>query len=166
MIVFVYYILDDGFVFIFYGLYIGIILEGEIGRMYWLCQDNLGNFCGVFMLVLDWFWKNDNYSLQVYDDDYQQMMLEKSLLFYWEEILVVDNQEVVIIEVIYKIIDQKIYQYINDIKKEFYGDYVVLLGGIIINIDYGFDDYFVVWNFEVINLKELQVKFVMVLLLD
>jgi len=82
------------------------------------------------------------------------MTLEKSLLPYREEILAADNQEVAITEATYKVIDRKVHQYINDTRKEFHGDHVALLGGIIINTDYGLDDYFAVRNFEVLNLKE------------
>jgi len=53
------------------------------------------------------------------------------------------------------VINQKIHQYIRDTKDEFHVDHVVLLGGIIINTDYGLDDYFDARNFEVINMRSL-----------
>lgn len=154
MTAFAHHIPDEGSAFIFYGPHIGVTLEGETGKMYRPRQDQPGNSCGALMLALDRFRKDDTYMPQVTDDDYQQMTLEKSLLPYREEILAADNQEVAITEATYKVIDRKIHQYINDTRKEFHGDHVTLLGGIIINTDYGLDDYFAVRNFEVLNLKE------------
>lgn len=153
MTAFAHHIPDEGSAFIFYGPHIGVTLEGEMGKMYRPRQDKPGNSCGALMLALDRFRKDSAYSPKVNDDDYQQMTLEKSLLPYREEILAADNQEVAITETTFKVIDQKIHQYINDTREEFHGDHVTLLGGIIINTDYGLDDYFAVRNFEVINLK-------------
>ena len=52
-------------------------------------------------------------------------------------------------------IDKKIHEYIATCKEEFHVDTVTLLGGIIINTDYGLDDYFDARNFEVIDVKGL-----------
>lgn len=155
MTAFAHHIPDEGSAFIFYGPHIGVTLEGETGKMYRPRQDHPGNSCGALMLALDRFRKDEGYTPKVHDDDYQQMTLEKSLLPYREAIMAAENQEVAITEATYKIIDQKIHQYIRDTKGEFHGEKVALLGGIIINTDYGLDDYFAVRNFEVLNTTEL-----------
>jgi hypothetical protein len=155
MTAFAHHIPDEGSAFIFYGPHIGVTLEGETGKMYRPRQDKPGNSCGALMLALNRFRNDDQYRPEINDDDYQQMMLEKSLVPHREEILAAEHPEIAITEAAYKIIDQKIHQYLNDTKKEFHVDHVALLGGIIINTDYGLDDYFAVRNFEVINLKEL-----------
>ena len=45
-------------------------------------------------------------------------------------------------EATYEIIDKKIHDHLKSCKDEFHVDKVTLLGGIIINTDYGLDDYF------------------------
>ena len=87
------------------------------------------------------------------DDDYQQMKLEESLLPYRDEIINSDNQQKAITDATYEIINKKVHEYVEACKDEFSVDKVVLLGGVIINTDYGVDDYFDARNFEVIDLK-------------
>jgi len=113
-----------------------------------------GNSCGALMLALDRFQK-DGYRPLLNEDDYQQMKLEESLLPHRAEILASENPTKAITEATYGIIDKKIRQYVKTCKDEFHVDKVTLLGGIIINTDYGLDDYFDVRNFEVIDLKSI-----------
>ena len=152
MTAFAHHIPDEGSAFIFYGPHIGITLEGELGKMYRPRQENTGNSCGALMLALDRLADGD-YRPVMNDDDYQQMKLEESLLPYRDEILGSDSPQKAITEAAYKVIDQKIHEHIHTCKDEFHVDRVTLLGGIIINTDYGLDDYFDARNFEVINLK-------------
>jgi hypothetical protein len=155
MTAFAHHIPDDGSAFIFYGPHIGVTLEGEVGRMYRPRQDHPGNSCGALMLALDRFNSDDNYQPTIADDDYQQMKLEESLLPHRADVLAADQPEVAITEATFKIIDQQIHDYLKATKDEFEVDHVALLGGIIINTDYGLDDYFAVRNFEVVDLKAL-----------
>ena len=83
------------------------------------------------------------------------MKLEESLLPYRDEIINSDHPEKAITEATYEIIDKKIHEHLKACKDEFPVDTVTLLGGIIINTDYGLDDYFDARNFEVIDLKNL-----------
>ncbi|PQJ16764.1 hypothetical protein BST99_03435 [Aureicoccus marinus] len=154
MTAFAHHIPDDGSAFIFYGPHIGVTLEGELGKMYRPRQENTGNSCGALMLALDRL-HDENYRPILNDDDYQQMKLEESLLPYRADILSSDNPQKAITEATYDIIDKKIHEYLKTCKDEFPVDKVTLLGGIIINTDYGLDDYFDSRNFEVINVKEL-----------
>lgn len=154
MTAFAHHIPDDGSAFIFYGPHIGVTLEGELGKMYRPRQENTGNSCGALMLALDRL-HDENYRPILNDDDYQQMKLEESLLPYRADILSSDNPQKAITEATYDIIDKKIHEHLKTCKDEFPVDRVTLLGGIIINTDYGLDDYFDARNFEVINVKEL-----------
>jgi len=154
MTAFAHHIPDEGSAFIFYGPHIGITLEGELGKMYRPRQEQTGNSCGALMLALNRL-QNASYKPVMNDDDYQQMKLEESLLPYREDILKSDNQQKAITEACYDIIDKKIHDHIKTCKDEFHVDTVTLLGGIIINTDYGLDDYFDPRNFEVIKLKDL-----------
>ena len=154
MTAFAHHIPDQGSAFIFYGPHIGVTLEGELGKMYRPRQEGTGNSCGALMLALSRL-EDKNYKPVFSDDDYQQMKLEESLLPYREDIFNSKNPQKAITEATYKIINDKIYKYIKTCKDEFPVDRVTLLGGIIINTDYGLDDYFDARNFEVIHLKHL-----------
>jgi len=154
MTAFAHHIPDNGSAFIFYGPHIGITLEGELGKMYRPRMEETGNSCGALMLALSRL-QDDTYAPVMSDDDYQQMKLEESLLPYRDDIMASENQSKAITEATYKIIDQKVHEYLKTCKDEFHVDKVTLLGGIIINTDYGLDDYFDARNFEVIDLKSL-----------
>lgn len=152
MTAYAHHIPDNGSAFIFYGPHIGVTLEGELGRMYRPRMENPGNSCGALMLALDRFTKDPSYNPVVRDDDYQQMVLERSLVPRRAEIVSDENPAKRITEETYDIIDKKIHEYIDTCKAEFHTNKVVLLGGIIINTDYGLDDYFDTRNFEMIEL--------------
>lgn len=154
MTAFAHHIPDEGSAFIFYGPHIGLTLEGDIGKMYRPRQEQTGNSCGALMLALNRF-QDNGYAPILNDDDYQQMKLEESLLPFREQILNSENQEKAITEATYEIINQKIHDHIKTCKNEFHVEKITLLGGIIINTDYGLDDYFDARNFEVIDLKSL-----------
>ncbi|MEM7486080.1 MAG: hypothetical protein AAF348_12805 [Bacteroidota bacterium] len=154
MTAFAHHIPDEGSAFIFYGPHIGITLEGDLGKMYRPRQEQTGNSCGALMLALSRL-QDSTYKPVLNDDDYQQMKLEESLLHYREEILGSENQEKAITEATYEIIDKKVHEHLKSCKNEFPVDKVTLLGGIIVNTDYGLDDYFVAKNFEVLDVKNL-----------
>lgn len=153
MISFAQHIPDRGSGFLFYGPHIGITLEGELGKMYRPRQEETGNSCGALMLALSRF-QDATYNPANHEDDYQQYLLEKSLLPYRNDIMSSDNPEISITEAAYQVIHDKIYQYIKDCQTSFKVKKIALLGGIIINTDYGLDDYFAPKNFEVITINE------------
>ncbi len=154
MTAFAHHIPDEGSAFIFYGPHIGITLDGDLGKMYRPRQEQTGNSCGALMLALSRL-RDNNYKPELNEDDYQQMRLEQYLLPYREEILDSEIPEKAITEVTYSLIDRKVKEYVRSCKNEFHVDHVTLLGGIIINTDYGLDDYFDARHFEVIDLKDL-----------
>lgn len=154
MTAFAHHIPDEGSAFIFYGPHIGITIDGELGKMHRPRQEETGNSCGALMLALSRL-EDKDYKPVINDDDYQQMKLEESLLPYRDEILKSDSPEKAITEATFKIINDKIYEYVKTCKDEFHVDRVTLLGGIVINTDYGMDDYFDARNFEVVHLKHI-----------
>ncbi|MGD1961462.1 MAG: hypothetical protein ACFB2Y_21585 [Fulvivirga sp.] len=154
MTAFAHHIPDDGSAFIFYGPHIGITLEGELGKMYRPRQEETGNSCGALMLALSRL-QDSEYKPVLNDDDYQQMKLEENLLPYRDQILDSNNQAKAVTEATYDIINKKIHEHISTCRDEFPVNKVTLLGGIIINTDYGLDDYFDARNFEVIDLRSL-----------
>lgn len=154
MTAFAHHIPDEGSAFIFYGPHIGITLDGDMGKMYRPRQEQTGNSCGALMLALSRF-EDGDYKPVINDDDYQQMKLEESLLPFREQILNSPSPQKAITEATYEIINNKIHDHLKSCKGEFQVDTVTLLGGIIINTDYGLDDYFDARNFEVIDMKSL-----------
>ena len=152
MTAFAHHIPDEGSAFIFYGPHIGVTLDGDLGKMYRPRMEEKGNSCGALMLALSRL-KEDSYSPVISENDYQQMKLEESLLPYRDEIVNSKHPEVAITDATYKVIDEKIHGFIKDCKDQFHVDKITLLGGVIINTDYGLDDYFDTRNFEVIDLK-------------
>ncbi|MEO1257241.1 MAG: hypothetical protein AAFZ15_00530 [Bacteroidota bacterium] len=154
MTAFAHHIPDGGSAFIFYGPHIGITLDGDLGKMYRPRQEQTGNSCGALMLALSRF-QDSEYRPILTEDDYQQMKLEESLLSYRKEILDSENPQKAITEATYEIIDKKVHDHLRSCKNEFHVEHVTLLGGIIINTDYGLDDYFDARNFEVVDVKSL-----------
>ena len=154
MTAFAHHIPDEGSAFIIYGPHIGITQDGDLGKMYRPRQEATGNSCGALMLALSRF-EDGDYRPVMNDDDYQQMKLEESLLPYREKVMDSDNRQKAITEATYEIINKKIHEHLKTCKDEFPVDTVTLLGGIIINTDYGTDDYFDARNFEVIDVTSL-----------
>ena len=154
MTAFAHHIPDEGSAFVFYGPHIGITVDGDLGKMYRPRQEQTGNSCGALMLALSRF-QDSTYKPVLNDDDYQQMKLEESLLPYREQVMASENGQKAITEATYEIINKKIHEHLRSCKDEFHVDQVALLGGIIINTDYGLDDYFDARNFEVIDIKSL-----------
>ncbi|NET31733.1 MAG: hypothetical protein F6K19_06990 [Cyanothece sp. SIO1E1] len=154
MTAFAHHIPDEGSAFIFYGPHIGITLDGELGKMYRPRQEETGNSCGALMLALSRF-HDKTYVPVLAEDDYQQMKLEESLLPYRDEILESKNPQKSITDKTFEIIDKKVHQYLKSCKDEFHVDKIALLGGVIINTDYGLDDYFDARTFEVVDIASL-----------
>ncbi|TPN82839.1 hypothetical protein [Aquimarina algicola] len=154
MTAFAHHIPDDGSAFIFYGPHIGITLEGDLGKMYRPRQEHAGNSCGALMLALSRF-QEGGYTPVLNENDYQQMKLEESLIPFRQDIIDSDNPQKAITEATYEVIDQKIHEYIKTCKDEFNVEKIALLGGIVINTEYGLDDYFDARNFEIIDVQNL-----------
>jgi hypothetical protein len=151
---FAHHIPDDGTAFIFYGPHIGVTLDSDIGKMYRPRQEKAGACCGALMLALERF-KDDAYKPELKNDDYQQSYLESLLYPRREEIVNDKIPQRKITECTFELIDQMLHEYLREVKDEFKVDKIGLLGGIVINTDFGIDDYFSVRNFEVIQTKYL-----------
>lgn len=154
MTAFAHHIPDNGSAFIFYGPHIGITLDGNLGRMYRPRQEDSGFCCGALMAALTRF-KDPDFKPELNEEDYQQTMLERELFEYRDEILADEYPEKAITEKAFIKIDEMVHHYLAKCKDEFKVNKIALLGGIIINTDYGVDDYFEVRNFEVISTRHL-----------
>jgi hypothetical protein len=151
---FAHHVPDNGTALIFYGPHIGVTLENEVGKMYRPRQEKAGACCGALMLALERF-KEDAYVPEIKPEDYQQSYLESLLYPKKEEILNDASPEIKITECTFELIDTMLHDHLKQVKNEFKIDKIVLLGGVVINTDFGIDDYFSVRNFEVIRTRYL-----------
>jgi hypothetical protein len=155
MVAFGHHIPDGGDAFIFYGPHIGITEEGELGRMRRPGQAHLSNSCGALMLALERI-QSDNDDIYVpvnVEYDYQQILLERTIMPFKQEILSSENPQKTITDITYRGIDKQIHFLVKKAKDEFRCDRVFLLGGLIINTSPGMPDYVDVRNFEMIEVK-------------
>lgn len=157
VVAFSHHIPDNGSAFIFYGPHIGITDEGELGKMRRPGQAGLSNSCGALMLALSRLEsEGDMYVPMNVEYDYQQILLERTVMPYKHEILVSGNRKKTITEVTYKNIDRQLHFLIRKAKDEFRCKRIFLLGAIIINTSPEYHDYVEVRNFEVIELHHLE----------
>lgn len=157
MVAFGHHIPDNGSGFIFYGPHIGITDEGELGRIRRPGQAGLSNSCGALMLALNRLESEDDiYVPMNVEYDYQQILLERTVMPYKHEILISENRKKAITEVTYKNIDKQLHFLIRKAKDEFRCNRIYLLGAIIINTSPDHHDYVEVRNFEVIELHHLE----------
>lgn len=155
MVAYAHHIPDDGDAFIFYGPHIGITDSGELGRMIRPGQSKLTNSCGALMLALDRMQQEDVYVPQIVEYDYQQMVLENTLMPYKNEILTSSDPKKEITEKAYLRIHKQINHLVRMAKTEFTCKRIFLLGGIIINTSPGLNDYVDIRNFMMYNVSDL-----------
>ena len=157
MVAFAHHIPDGGDAFIFYGPHIGITDEGELGRMRRPGQKALSNSCGALMLALERMKQEDEvyvpYSVEY---DYQQVLLERTLMPFKQRIITAENPKKEITEMVYFKINRQLNRLVQISKREFHCERIFLLGGIIINTSEEFPDYVDIRNFEVVNVKDLE----------
>ncbi|WP_353133476.1 hypothetical protein [Pseudopedobacter sp.] len=156
---FAHHIPEGGDAFIFYGPHIGITDDGSLGKMRRPGQRHLTNSCGALMLALERMKDTEEVYIPVNSEiDYQQTLLERSVMPFKQQILEAAIPEKEITEVTFKIIHSRLHDLVRISKNEFNCERVFLLGGIIVNTSPEFSDYVDVKTFEVLNLKNLEEK--------
>ncbi|HBH23643.1 MAG TPA: hypothetical protein DDY13_09500 [Cytophagales bacterium] len=149
---FAHHVPDNGTAFILYGPHVGITLEGVLGEVSRPRMEKQGHSCGALITVLKKF-QDPGYELKIDETDYQLNMLEAMLQSKRKEIINAADPVMAITEAAYQVIDRRIHENIEKQKSEFNVSKLVLLGCIIINTNYGLDDYFDPRNFEIIEIK-------------
>lgn len=156
MVAYGHHIPDGGDAFIFYGPHIGITDDGMLGKMMRPGQQNVSNSCGALVLALERIKREDDVYIPINDEfDYQQVLLERTVMPFKQRILDATNPIKEITEVTYENIDKRIHYLVKKAKDEFHCDRVFLLGGIIINTSQGISDYVDIRNFEMLEVKNL-----------
>lgn len=159
MVAFAHHIPDGGDAFIFYGPHIGITDDGELGKMIRPGQSRLTNSCGALMLGLERLQQQGEVYVPLSSEmDYQQVLLERTVMPYKQRIQGANNPKKEITEVFYEEIHKKIQLLVRMTKKEFSCDRIFLLGGIIINTSPDLNDMVDVRNFQVVHTNEVDDK--------
>lgn len=159
MVSFAHHIPDGGDAFIFYGPHIGITDNGELGKMKRPGQTRLTNSCGALMLALERLQQKTEVYVPIHSElDYQQVLLEQTVMPYKQRILEAEDPKKEITEIFYEEIHKKLQLLVKISKKEFQCPRIFLLGGIIINTSPEFNDMVDIRNFQIINTNEIQDK--------
>ncbi|UII25834.1 hypothetical protein LVD15_21415 [Fulvivirga maritima] len=157
MVAYAHHIPDNGDAFIFYGPHIGITDEGQLGKMRRPGQKGLTNSCGALMLALERMQQtNEVYMPHVVEHDYQQAVLENTLMPFKQDIVTAADPKKEITEKAYYVIDKQIHHLVKMSKGEFKCERIFLLGGIIINTSPEYSDYVDIRNFVVYNVADLE----------
>jgi hypothetical protein len=151
MAAFAHHVPDNGAALILYGPHVGITVDGELGVVNRPRMESPGHSCGALLGVLNVFQQED-YKWEGSEEDHQFSTLARELLPFRESIISSDNPVKKITECAFEIIHDKVKFVLDGKKDQFEVNKVVLLGGIIVNTDYGLDDYFDARHFEVIEL--------------
>lgn len=159
MVAYAHHIPDGGDAFIFYGPHIGINEEGELGRMRRIGQSADSNSCGALMLALDRLITEEDEEVYVpmaSEVDYQQILLERSLMPFKHDIVNSAFPKKAITDKTYDIIHKLLHKYVAMAKNEFHCQRIIFLGGVIINTDPDHQDYIDIRNFEVLNVSDIK----------
>lgn len=154
MVAYAHHIPDGGDAFIFYGPHVGITDDGVLGRMRRPGQAHLTNSCGALMLALQRLQQTEEVYVPINSElDYQQVLLERSVMPYKQRILTADSPVKEITEVAYEEIHKKIKLLVSMAGKEFNCERVFLLGGIIVNTSPEYSDAVEIRNFEAVQIR-------------
>lgn len=154
MVAFGHHIPDGGDAFILYGPHIGITDDGELGKMMRPGQSRLSNSCGALMLALQRLGAvEDTWVPMNVEYDYQQTLLERTVMPFKQEILTAENPAKAITDVTYRNINRQIHFLVQRASEEFRCERVFLLGGVIINTSPEHNDYVDIRNFELVEVK-------------
>lgn len=136
---FLHHIPDQGSAFILCAPHIGISAGGEWGKILRHGQTHLTTCCGAAHAALEKL--RAGQPAQPDPDDYQQQVLEGLIAAHRAEILRATIPLIEVTELIYAYAEQKLTTYLNEAELDC--QYIVFAGGIIINTDWQYVDYFV-----------------------
>lgn len=150
---------DEGSVLIAYGPHIGFSDEGVLGDLRRPGKRDMSHACGALLQAVEHFESSPDYQPADNDDDVEQMTLERRLLPYRPRILGAEKGPPRLKEATgcaYNIIHGLIDRYLYIQKAAFSKcEYVVLVGGIIINTSPCHEDYIDVRHLRVCRPDEL-----------
>jgi hypothetical protein len=139
---------DNGFAIILYGPHIGISSSGTIGYVQRKGQSAETTCCGALMASIGKIKAGHGITADT-EMDFQQWTLEKTLSAHSETIIKDSVPLVKATDEIYNSIDNRIKQLLSLSEQHFQNKTVALIGGIVINTDFGMDDWFDLREFSV-----------------
>ncbi|REL37618.1 hypothetical protein DYD21_07475 [Rhodohalobacter sp. SW132] len=139
---------DDGGAIIIYGPHIGVSESNHTGKVIRTGQRIETSCCGALVGAVGAL-KNAESPKPDKELDYQQWLLTDQLSRHTDEITESDDPLIAATDRMFEKIDGRIKKLLEKSRDHFKGVRVALLGGIIINTDYGKDDWFDERNFEV-----------------
>lgn len=143
---------DGGAVFIYYGPHIGISRDGHIGKINRYGQSELSTCCGAATGALYKLLNNRIEKGKITEIDYQMNTIEQILFDKKERIFSAEEPLYEATEVIYEAIDKRIQELVDS--TQFYCQYIILMGGIIINGDMDMGSFSATKRLEIINVHD------------
>lgn len=139
---------DNGYAIIAYGPHIGVSKIGTVGNVKRMGQTLETTCCGALEASVNDILKKQA-GTKDSDLDYQQWKLEEQLISASEEIVKHEEPLVMATDVMYRQIDKRIKQLLNECSGRFKNTTVALIGGVIINTDFELPDWFDLREFSV-----------------
>jgi hypothetical protein len=144
---------QDGASFIFYGPHVGIHSDGSVGVIHREHQHAPTYSCGALLSVLErmrkdiaFDWSSNNF------EDLQARVIEKLLHSHKERIFESEQYVLEAVKIIFEVSGCMLRQFVLESKQAFPCKKVFLLGGTIINTDFGLENYVEVQGFECLEL--------------
>ncbi len=142
---------NNGAVFIYYGPHIGVSANGSLGEICRYGQDIRSSCCGAAKGALDNLKKGKISEGKVHDLDYQMNTIEQILYRQKERVLSARLPMYEATEVIYEAIDAQIQELVA--QTAYLCQYLILMGGILINGDIGVGSFHDTRRLDLLNLK-------------
>ena len=142
---------EDGAVLVYYGPHVGITKSGEIGKLFRMGQNKLTTCCGASIKALQRLLNEDIITNEITELDYQQNIIVQIFLIHKNRIKNSSNKIFETTEVLYEAIEARILDLVET--TNYSCQYIILVGGIIINSDYDVGSYFECRNFQIVNSK-------------
>lgn len=139
---------DDGFAIIEYGPHIGFTKSGKVGAVIRKGRLHESTCCGAIKASIDDM-LDGNVGKRDSDLDYQEWKIEEKLSLRIDQIKEHSTPIVEATNVLYNQIDEQIKKLLKASDKAFKNTTVALVGGIIINTDFGAPDWFDLREFSV-----------------
>ena len=142
---------NNGAVFIYYGPHIGVSANGSLGEICRYGQDIRSSCCGAAKGALDNLKKGKISEGKVHDLDYQMNTIEQILYRQKERVLSARLPMYEATEVIYEAIDAQMQELVA--QTAYLYQYLILMGGILINGDIGVGSFHDTRRLDLLNLK-------------
>ena len=141
----------DGNLIIVYGPHVGITQKGEVGSILRYGQEDTTSCCGALIATLNHFNREVSGKEELSENNYQADYLITKLKEGKKNIIESICPEIEITRQSYMLIHDQIQYLVKHIDPSIPIQKIILIGGIIINNDLGFTDYFDLIDYRIIR---------------